>query len=113
MFQYSRHKRGQSTLEYVILILIVIAAILTIQTYVKRGIQGRLKSAADDIGDQFSTSKSANYHKWVNTTSNTTQIQIGGEQETKLRDNEITRTFSNITLNADEEYWGAEQPRKK
>ncbi len=46
-------KRGQSTLEYVILIVIVIAAILTMQVYMKRGVQGRWKSAVDDMGEQY------------------------------------------------------------
>ena len=46
-------QRGQSTLEYVILIVIVIAALLTMQMYMKRGVQGRWKSAADELGDQY------------------------------------------------------------
>ena len=47
-------KRGQSTLEYAVLIIVIIAALIAIQTYIKRGVQGRLKSASDDIGDQYS-----------------------------------------------------------
>ena len=54
MLQYLNQKRGQSTLEYAVLIVVIIGALLTIQVYMKRGIQGRLKSAADDIGDQYS-----------------------------------------------------------
>jgi Flp pilus assembly pilin Flp len=51
-------KRGQSTLEYAVLIIVIIAALIAIQTYIKRGVQGRLKSAADDIGDQYSPNNS-------------------------------------------------------
>jgi len=51
MLQFLNQKRGQSTLEYAVLIVVIIGALLTIQTYIKRGVQGRLKSAADDIGD--------------------------------------------------------------
>ena len=56
MFKYlnKRWKRGQSTIEYAVLIIIIIGALLSIQVYIKRGVQGRLKQAADDIGDQFS-----------------------------------------------------------
>ena len=54
MLQYLNQKRGQSTLEYAVLIVVIIGALLTIQVYIKRGVQGRLKSAADDIGDQYS-----------------------------------------------------------
>ncbi len=56
-----KNRKGQSTLEYAILIIIIIAALLSLQTYVKRGVQGRLKSATDDVGDQFSGG--ANYYK--------------------------------------------------
>ncbi|OGX09438.1 MAG: hypothetical protein A2Y06_04185, partial [Omnitrophica WOR_2 bacterium GWA2_37_7] len=35
-------------------IIIGVIALSSMQVYVKRGIQGRLKSAADDIGEQFS-----------------------------------------------------------
>ena len=53
------NKRGQSTLEYGILIAIVVAALLAIQIYMKRGVQGRLGSAADDIGEQFDAKKTS------------------------------------------------------
>ena len=54
MIRTLNKKRGQSTLEYAVLIIVIIAALIAIQTYMKRGVQGRLKSASDDIGDQFS-----------------------------------------------------------
>ena len=40
-------KKGQSTAEYAILIGIVIAAAVGIQTYVKRGLQARFKTTVD------------------------------------------------------------------
>ncbi len=46
-------KRGQSTLEYAILIVVVIMALIGIQAYLKRGISGRMRDSADQIGDQF------------------------------------------------------------
>lgn len=52
-------KRGQSTLEYALLIAIVVAALLAIRIYMKRGVQGRLRSATDDIGEQFDAKKTA------------------------------------------------------
>lgn len=47
-------KRGQSMVEYAILLGVVIAALLIMQAFVKRGFQGGLKDAADKMGDQFS-----------------------------------------------------------
>lgn len=50
---FLRHKRGQSTLEYALLIAAVVAGLVMMQVYLKRGVGGRLKSGADDIGEQF------------------------------------------------------------
>ncbi len=52
-----RSTRGQSLLEYTILVVIIIAALLTMQTYMKRGIQGRWKESLDEIGDQYDPDK--------------------------------------------------------
>lgn len=46
-------KRGQSTLEYALIVAVIIAGLLMMQHYVKRGYSGKLKSAADDMGEQF------------------------------------------------------------
>lgn len=45
---YLFNKRGQSTAEYAILIGLVIGALIVMQTYVRRGIQGRFRDATDD-----------------------------------------------------------------
>jgi len=41
------NRRGQNIAEYSILIALVIAAAVAMQTYVKRGIQGRVADAVD------------------------------------------------------------------
>lgn len=40
---------GQGLAEYALIFSIVIAALLAMQTYVKRGLQGKYKDAADEI----------------------------------------------------------------
>lgn len=47
------NKKGQSTLEYSLIVTVVIAALLGINLFMNRGIQGRLKESANDIGQQF------------------------------------------------------------
>jgi len=47
------NKRGQSTLEYAILVVVVILALIGIQAYLKRGISGRMRESTDQIGEQF------------------------------------------------------------
>jgi len=42
-------KKGQNTAEYAILIALVIAVAVAMQTYVKRGMQGGVKFAVDKV----------------------------------------------------------------
>ena len=46
-------KKGQSTLEYAVIIAIVIAALISMMVYVKRGLCGRLRGVADELGQQY------------------------------------------------------------
>ncbi len=47
MLKILRGKKGQSTAEYAILIGIVIAAVVGMQTWVSRGLKGRMVDALD------------------------------------------------------------------
>jgi len=49
-------RKGQSILEYAILLAVVIAVLLIMQAFVKRGYQGSLKTSSDKMGEQFSAS---------------------------------------------------------
>ena len=46
--------KGQSTLEYVILLGFVVAALIAMGVYMKRGMQGRLRESTDQVGGQYS-----------------------------------------------------------
>lgn len=109
MFKNFNKKKGQSTLEYAVLIVIIIAALLAMNQYIKRGLQGRLKSATDDIGDQFSPGNT-NYRKTTNTGSQEAQqfgINAIGVQSTVLLNREATRmTESSNILNVQSEFYG-------
>ena len=101
------NRKGQSTLEYAILIIVIIAALVSLQTYIKRGVQGRLKSATDDISDGFSTANGANYIKSVTSISNTQENSIAGVVNTKIQagGQMTTSTVSNIQMNSSDEFW--------
>ena len=78
--------KGQSTLEYAIIIMVVIAALLTMNAYMKRGLQGKLRDASDQIGEQFSAQTTT----WDYTASSHSKTKeqagtedIGGEGVTK------------------------------
>ena len=106
MYSFLNKKKGQSTLEYAILIIIIIGALLSIQVYIKRGVQGRLKQATDDIGDQFSVGNT-NVTKTHFTNSRTSDTFTTGEQKTTLLTKETTRdTMVSNVLNVEQEFWG-------
>ena len=106
MLQYLNQKRGQSTLEYAVLIVVIIGALLAVQTYIKRGVQGRLKTAADDIGDQFSPGNT-NEIRHTMTNSFTRETFNAGLSSTNIL-NEVTNSSSNAAIvNVDQEYWGS------
>ena len=46
-------KRGQSTLEYALIIAVVVVALIAIVNYMRRGMLGRLKESSNQIGRQF------------------------------------------------------------
>ena len=56
-------RRAQSTLEYAALIAVVVAGIIAMQTYFKRGLEGKVKSSADDIGTQYDIEKGGYHYK--------------------------------------------------
>ena len=54
MFMRRGKRKGQTTAEYAVLLGLVIAAILAMQVYVKRGIQARIATETDGITGGFS-----------------------------------------------------------
>jgi len=107
MLQYLNQKRGQSTLEYAVLIVVIIGALLTLQVYIKRGVQGRLKSASDDIGDQYSDGNQ-NELKTTNRFSNTEEMYNSGVASSNILGTETTNISDNsVIVNTQQEYWGS------
>lgn len=113
MFIYL-NKKGQSTLEYAIIIMVVVGALLATQVYIKRGVQGRFKQASDDIGDQFSPQAST-YDYTTTSTSRSGEHTTPGTQDESVRTKTITDAKQTQTRTGTEyvgklsdtgEYWG-------
>jgi hypothetical protein len=108
MLNYFNNKRmkGQSTLEYAILIIIIIGALLSIQVYIKRGVQGRLKSATDDIGDQFSVGNTnvVRIRSTVGQTSDT--FSAGVTRSDMLKVEASSDLMNSSVMNVNQEFWG-------
>ena len=65
--------KGQTTLEVVILIGFVVAALIAMGIYMKRGIQGRLRDSTDQVGEQYSAGHT--------TSTYTTQVGLTSEED--------------------------------
>lgn len=76
-------QKAQSTLEYAALFAVVIGAIIAGQLYFRRGIEGRLQSSADEIGEQYSFGTARGT---VTTYSNANTVEdiIGGTATTTI-----------------------------
>lgn len=45
--------KAQSLLEYAVLIIVIVVALLSSQVYIKRALQGRWRQAMDNVGEQY------------------------------------------------------------
>ncbi len=72
-------RKGQSTIEIVVLILIVAIATFLMRGYIKRAMQGKLKESADQIGKPWDYSdadpSTVVYYRNYTVHSNTTEVQ--------------------------------------
>jgi hypothetical protein len=73
---------GQSTLEYAVIIAVIVGALLAMQIYLQRGVQGKLRESADSIGQQYSagnvTAKYVTEQKAQQKTKETFGLTEGG-----------------------------------
>lgn len=72
-----RNKKGQTILEYTVIVIIILGVLIAMKDYVKRGVQGRWKSATDDFGEQYdpqNVNSSINYGTQSNSQSIVTVV---------------------------------------
>lgn len=101
----SLSKRGQSTLEYAVLIVVIIAALVAMQVYLKRGIQGRMRESSDQIGEQFSPGYTVS-NRTTYTAANTREITDQWSTATEIINQFQNRTGWENVMAASNEYWG-------
>ena len=94
-----RKKMAQITLEYAVLAVVVIGALLSIQAYLRRGIQGKIKSSTDDISSEQYDTERTTYNSVRTTTSNVRDTSTHIGSRTTLLSPETTT--SNMTSNTD------------
>ncbi|MDD3374212.1 MAG: hypothetical protein PHY73_00620 [Candidatus Omnitrophica bacterium] len=74
-----KQKTAQSTLEYAVLIVIIIGALIAMRTYFQTGLQGKIKSSTDDISSEQFEYGHTRYNKTTNTFSNSYEQSVAGE----------------------------------
>ena len=104
---YLRKIGGQSTLEYVILVGVVVAALIAMGIYMKRGLQGRLRESTDQVSEQYSPlSTTSDYTTVVDINQNEDQGE-GGAVLTTINANTQTRTGTENVDTLATESWNA------
>lgn len=102
MLRYQSRK-AQSTAEYVIVLGLIVAAVMAMQTYVKRGFQGKIKDAVDytDNGGTSFSFKTGQYEPDylsssfnTNRSSSDTEDTVTGGGMNRTTNDESTRTGS-------------------
>lgn len=78
-----RSQKGQSTLEYAIIIAVVVGGLMVMQHYVKRGYSGKLRSAADEMGEQFDPNTRTGTETVTRTTAVTQNLAAGATTQTQ------------------------------
>ena len=94
-----RKKTAQSTLEYAVLVVIVIAALLAMQSYIKRGISGKFKDSTQQISEEQFDIHNTVYNKVTTTCSQMIDAQnsAGSFGETVYSNTIINMTSSTNT----------------
>ena len=102
---FMRNSRGQSTLEYVILAGFVVAALIAMGVYMKRGFQGRFKESTDQVGQQYSPGyTTSNYTTKTDVTQ--TEVVDSGVTNTNVSQNTQNKTGNENVADQTQEYWG-------
>lgn len=82
------NRKAQSTLEYALIIGVVVAGLLLMQHYVRRGLAGRFRASSDDLGEQFDPAKfSSDY-----TTTQTSGVRQSVTADRNAMENRNTKT---------------------
>jgi hypothetical protein len=71
-------RKGQTLLEFVVLFIVLVAAFLAMQNYLRRGVQGSWKKSLEGMGTQYDpAANSQTLHQM--TSSATTELNVINE----------------------------------
>ena len=104
MFRRLSKERAQSTLEYAVLIGVIVAGLIAMQVYLKRGFQGKLREGADSMGEQFSPGYT-NYSYSTNSFTNSLEVLANEVTTTTLRTQQTNRIGNEQVSTSNQEFW--------
>lgn len=109
-----RRSRAQTVLEYATVLVCVVVALITMQVYIKRAYQGRLKQTADQFGPQYAPRRTTGSYVTNFTSDSSSQVMTLSEVDLGydldgdgVLENDVTATSSIsglgiwVDLNAD------------
>ena len=100
-------RKAQSILEFTVLMVIIIGVFIAMQSYVKRGIQGRWKTSIDDFGEQYdphNTNSIMNYSMISNSSTRLKTIQDTNGYWTQRLDNSASVSKTGGTISVGSEF---------
>lgn len=90
-----KNKKAQNTAEYAILISLVVAGIIAMQTYAQRALQARVRDAGVYLSDQTNAlGTTVQYEPYYLETNYTV---VRNESESQILDNQTTRQETDST----------------
>ena len=95
--------KAQTTLEYVVLFGVIVAALVAMQVYLKRGMQGRMRGYAEQLtqGSAYSPGATTSF---IEVTTNTSENSASHDKESnsEVTINQLTNREENLSSFADE-----------
>jgi len=104
MFNKFNRNKAQTTLEYAILIGVIVAGLVAMQVYLKRGYQGKLKESADSMGQQFSPGNTTSNYTITNKSTSTEELRDKVTTST-IGSQESSKTGTEAVATSDKEFW--------
>jgi len=94
---FSVTRKGQSTLEYVILTGFVVAALIAMGIYMKRGFQGKLRESTDQVGEQYEAKNTKSQYQITTHLKQKEEMVQGGHTTITIDQGGNTQTKTEIT----------------
>jgi len=89
------NKKGMSVLEYAMFVAVLVAALLSMQMYMKRGLQGKFRQAADEIGEQYDPETTTGN---LNLIQQSQSITVSNTEDLEFDDNVLDTTTTTTEI---------------